>query len=107
STPRRLALVIHDLDEKQSDEEEAKGPSKKIAQDENGNWTKAAIGFSKGQGASVEDLFFKDIKGEEYVFVKKHIEGKTTKELLAADLKDVITGLNFPKNMKWGSNQLR
>lgn len=51
ATPRRLAVQITDVAEKQPDvEEEAKGPAKKIALDEEGNWTKAAIGFSKGQG---------------------------------------------------------
>ncbi|MBU9712069.1 glycine--tRNA ligase subunit beta [Evansella tamaricis] len=108
STPRRLALFINGLDECQPDlEEEAKGPSKKIALDGEGNWTKAAIGFSKGQGASVDDLYFKEIKNEEYVFVKKHMKGKNTQELLTSDLKEVITSLSFPKNMKWGSNSLR
>ncbi len=52
NTPRRLAVYIKDVAEKQADiQEEAKGPAKKIAQDADGNWTKAAIGFSKGQGA--------------------------------------------------------
>ena len=51
ATPRRLALLIHDLADKQADvEEDVKGPAKKIAQDADGNWTKAAIGFSRGQG---------------------------------------------------------
>lgn len=40
STPRRLAVLIEDVSEKQEDiHEEVKGPAKKIAQDENGNWT--------------------------------------------------------------------
>ncbi|MDG5786557.1 glycine--tRNA ligase subunit beta [Evansella sp. AB-P1] len=107
STPRRLAIIIEGLDEKQADmEEEAKGPSKKIAQDKDGNWSQAAEGFSRGQGVSVDQLYFKEVKGEEYVFVKKYTKGQDTVSLLT-DLKEVVQNLQFPKNMKWGSYQLR
>src|SRR5690606_2081149 len=59
-TPRRIAIQIKALQDKQDDqEEEVKGPAEKIAKDEAGNWTKAAIGFSKGQGKSVDDIYFK------------------------------------------------
>ncbi|ORN06149.1 Glycine--tRNA ligase beta subunit [Lentilactobacillus parabuchneri] len=83
STPRRLALYITGLADKQPDiDESVKGPAKKIAQDKDGNWTKAAIGFSRGQGATPDDITFKDVKGTEYVFVEKHIAGKSVKEIL-------------------------
>ncbi|USK27351.1 glycine--tRNA ligase subunit beta [Bacillus sp. CMF21] len=107
STPRRLAVQIEGVAAKQDDiEEEAKGPAKKIALDGDGNWSKAAVGFSRGQGASVEDIFFKEIGGIEYAHVHKFIKGKETNELLA-DIKEIITGLTFPKNMRWGSQDLR
>ena len=51
STPRRLTILVEDLAEKQDDIDEVKkGPAKKIAQDADGNWTKAAQGFARGQG---------------------------------------------------------
>ncbi|MEQ6375877.1 glycine--tRNA ligase subunit beta [Bacillaceae bacterium S4-13-58] len=107
STPRRLAVSIHALAEEQEDqEEEARGPSKKIAQDGEGNWTKAAIGFARGQGGQVEDLTIKEHNGTEYVFLTKFIKGKRTIELLP-ELKDIIENLSFPKNMKWGTKKLR
>ncbi|WP_243386291.1 glycine--tRNA ligase subunit beta [Bacillus kexueae] len=107
STPRRLTVLVTNVDEKQDDiQEEAKGPAKKIALDADGNWTKAAIGFSRGQGASVEDIFFKEINGVEYAFVEKFVKGQETKHLIG-ELKAVIEGLSFPKNMKWGSYSLR
>lgn len=57
STPRRLAIRINGLGDQQPDiEEDAKGPARKIAQDADGNWTKAAIGFTRGQGLTVEDI---------------------------------------------------
>jgi glycyl-tRNA synthetase beta chain len=107
STPRRLALLIEGISESQEDiNEEAKGPAKKIALAADGEWSKAAIGFTNGQGASVEDIYFKEINGIEYVHVKKFIKGKETKELLP-ELKQVISDLYFPKNMRWADNDLK
>lgn len=107
STPRRLTVVISNVAESQEDiEEEARGPAKKIVKDDEGNWSKAALGFAKGQGVSVEDFFFKEVKGTEYVFVNKFIKGKETKELLP-QLKDIIVGLHFPKNMRWSEYSLK
>jgi glycyl-tRNA synthetase beta chain len=107
STPRRLALLVLNVDERQEDsEEEAKGPAKKIAISESGEWSKAAIGFTRGQGLSVEDIYFKEINGVEYAHVKKFIKGQETIELLA-ELKAIISGLTFPKNMRWADLELR
>ncbi|MGP4074437.1 glycine--tRNA ligase subunit beta [Halobacillus sp. K22] len=107
ATPRRLAVQISNVADKQPDvEEEAKGPAKKIALDENGEWTKAAIGFSKGQGKDVEDIYFKEVKGTEYVHVTKFIEGESTAELLQ-DFRSVFLSITFAKNMRWGSYDLR
>ncbi|QJC89339.1 glycine--tRNA ligase subunit beta [Bacillus inaquosorum] len=107
NTPRRLAVFVKDVAEKQADiKEEAKGPAKKIALDADGNWTKAAIGFSKGQGANVEDLYIKEVKGTEYVFVQKFQAGQETKSLLP-ELSGLVTSLHFPKNMRWGNEDLR
>lgn len=107
STPRRLAVQIEGLAAKQLNESQTiKGPARKIAQDEQGNWTKAAIGFTKGQGASMEDIVFKEVKGEEYLFVEKHIEGENTFEVLK-ELPKVVTSLSFPVSMKWGNTPYR
>lgn len=105
ATPRRLALLLTGLDDKQSDvETQVKGPAKKIAQDADGNWTKAAIGFTKGQGLSVDDITFKEIKGTEYVYIDKHIVGKPVTEVLTG-LNDVIMAMTFPTMMKWSTHK--
>ena len=107
ATPRRLALLIRGLADKQPDvDETVKGPAKKIAQDSDGNWTKAAIGFTRGQGATVDDIEFREVKGEEYVFVEKHIAGKPVAEVMTGP-PNVITAMNFPTLMKWGYNNLQ
>ncbi|WP_188453630.1 glycine--tRNA ligase subunit beta [Virgibacillus oceani] len=107
STPRRIAVFIQDMAEEQTTiEEEAKGPAEKIAKDAEGNWTKAAIGFTKGQGKTPDDIYTKEINGTSYIFVKKHIDGKQTKELLPG-FKEIILALQFAKNMRWGKQTLR
>jgi glycyl-tRNA synthetase beta chain len=107
STPRRLALLVLNVDERQEDsEEEAKGPAKKIALNEDGEWSKAAVGFTRGQGLTVEDIYFKEINGVEYAHVKKFTKGQETFDLLV-ELKAIISGLTFPKNMRWAALELR
>ncbi|GIP15312.1 glycine--tRNA ligase beta subunit [Paenibacillus montaniterrae] len=108
ATPRRLAILVTGVAEKQADiEEEAKGPSRKIAQDENGNWSKAALGFARSQGVEPEALYFKELAGVEYVYAKKSSIGVETSSLLAQGFVDVIQSMSFPKNMRWGSYEMR
>ncbi|SET61178.1 glycyl-tRNA synthetase beta chain [Oceanobacillus limi] len=107
STPRRLAVIVENMAQEQTTvEEEAKGPSIKIAKDDNGEWTKAAIGFTKGQGKTTDDIFTKEIKGTEYIFVKKRIEGQPSKDLMPS-FKDIVESIQFGKNMRWGQQSLR
>lgn len=107
SSPRRLAVLVEGVNEAQEDiNEEAKGPARKIALNEDGEWSKAAIGFCRGQGANVEDIFFKEINGVEYVHVKKFIKGQETLVLLP-ELQHIITAMTFPKNMRWADKELR
>ncbi|MGT2934086.1 glycine--tRNA ligase subunit beta [Streptococcus catagoni] len=104
STPRRLAVRVTGLAEKQSDlTEDFKGPSKKIALDDQGNFSKAAQGFVRGKGLSVEDIEFREIKGEEYVYVTKFEEGKMAEEVLK-NIPGLLVSLTFPVSMHWASN---
>lgn len=108
ATPRRLAVLLTDVAEKGQDvSEEAKGPAKKIALDDAGNWTKAALGFARSQGVEPQQLFFKDIGGVEYVHAVKNSAGVETAAVLEEALISIIHSLNFPKNMRWGSYDLK
>ncbi|AVK99933.1 glycine--tRNA ligase subunit beta [Pediococcus inopinatus] len=103
STPRRLTVLVEGLADRQEDiEKEVKGPAKKIALDENGNWSKAAIGFTRGQGATTDDITFKELKGTEYVYVTKKTTGRAIADVLP-NLKAVIEKMNFPTMMKWAN----
>jgi len=103
ATPRRLALMVTGLEAKQDDlSMEVKGPAVKAAFDANKVPTKAAQGFARGQGVSVEDLFVQELKGVPYVFARKSETGLETKALLPQLAQDLINGLHFPKPMRWG-----
>ena len=101
STPRRLALIVEELsDSSEAIDEEVKGPSAKIAKDAEGNWSKAIQGFSRGQGATPNDLI---LKGD-YYYAKKHVDGVKSEEILSKVGDEVIAKMTFSTYMKWGNN---
>lgn len=101
STPRRLAILVEGLAEaSEAIDEEVKGPSAKIAKDAQGNWSKAIQGFSRGQGATPDDLI---LKGD-YYYAKKHIDGVKAEEILSKVGDEVIAKMTFSTYMKWGNN---
>ena len=103
-TPRRIALIIEDVSEKQADiSAENKGPSVKVAFDDDGNPTKAGAGFARGQKVDVKDLVVKD----GYVYAMVHEAGKEVAVLLKTVLPELINGLNFPKNMRWADLDMK
>lgn len=97
-TPRRSALLVEGLAEQQADlSKENRGPAVNIAFDADGNPTKAAQGFARGQGVKPEELVTKD----GYVYAMVHEKGGQTVDLLGETLKSLVDGLNFPNNMHW------
>ena len=107
-TPRRLTFVVEGISEKQSDlEEEVKGPAKKIALDENGNFTKPALGFMKSKGLKEEDVVFKVVGKDEYIFGTIKQVGKETSEVLKEVLPEAVKMVVFPKAMRWGGKNMR
>lgn len=108
TTPRRLAVLIEGLAEKQTDfTAEVKGPAVKAAYDAEGNPTKAAQGFARGQGVDPKDLFVKELNGVPYVYARKSEIGKQAEELLPVFCVDLITSLHFPKPMRWADLDFR
>ncbi|MBT8334553.1 MAG: glycine--tRNA ligase subunit beta [Deltaproteobacteria bacterium] len=105
-TPRRLALQVTNLADHQKDrQEELLGPSKKAAFDAEGNPTKAAVGFARSKGVTVQDLKLVETSRGEYLQLIRDREGKPTDSLLPTILQEIVLELSFPKSMRWGSNQ--
>ena len=107
-TPRRLTFVVKGISDRQSNlEEEVKGPSKKIAVDADGNFTKPALGFIKSKGLKEEDVYFKQVGKDEYIFGTIKQEGIETSEVLKTILPEAVKAVTFPKAMRWGGKNMR
>ncbi|EDX85985.1 glycyl-tRNA synthetase, beta subunit [Synechococcus sp. PCC 7335] len=107
ATPRRLAVLIHELPERQpTREEEAKGPPAKAAY-KGGKPTKAATGFAASKGVSVDQLEVRNTDKGEFVFVRQTIPGRQTAELLQAMVPEWVLGLEGSRFMRWGDGDLR
>lgn len=107
-TPRRLTLYVQGLAERQPGTvEEARGPAKHVAFDDEGNPTKAAEGFARGQGAHVDDLVVKSTDGGEYVFLEKRIEGREATDVLSDLAPEIVQSLAPSETMRWDDSGLR
>lgn len=104
ATPRRLSVIIEDLPEKQEDKTKTvKGPIATIAYDENGNLTKAALGFANKNNVKPENLF----KQDNYVWAKIEQKGKDTKELLKTVAPAIIQKLKGTHFMRWADLDIK
>jgi glycyl-tRNA synthetase beta chain len=101
-TPRRLALLVRDVTERQASiTKEVVGPPKAVAFNVEGRPTKAAEGFARGQGVSVNRLTTKTTAKGDYVCVIRLERGQTSRRLLQTIIPGVITAIPFPKSMRW------
>jgi glycyl-tRNA synthetase beta chain len=103
ASPRRLALVVTDLDAMQpASQQQRRGPALAAAFDAKGQATAALLGFAKSLGVAVSDLNrIKTEKGEWMVY-EHRLPGQETKTLLPAILIQVLTNLPLAKPMRWG-----
>ena len=106
-TPRRLAILIKDIPSQQEDrEEEVKGPPVRAAYTD-GQPTKAAEGFVRKQGVTLDDIEIRDTPKGEFLFIQKKIKGRSTTEILQELCPQWITGLEGKRFMRWGDGDLR
>lgn len=107
-TPRRLALLVRGLAERQDDlVKQSKGPSRRVAFADDGTPTRAAEGFARGQGVAVTELEVRDTEQGEYVFAVTREAGRPAAAVLEDWLSQFITNIQFPKSMRWGTGNVR
>ncbi len=107
ATPRRLAVRVEALADRQPDRDlTVKGPPVRIAFDAQGQPTKAAEGFARKNGVSLEECWRLQEGGEEYLAVSKHVPGRTAAELLGERLPELLLAIPFPKTMRWGDGDV-
>ncbi|QHF26255.1 glycine--tRNA ligase subunit beta [Pseudomonas sp. R32] len=102
AAPRRLAVLIRNLDTQQPDRSvNLDGPPRQAAFDAEGNPTQAALGFAKKCGVELSDI---DQSGAKLRF-SQHIPGKATASLLPTIVEDSLNDLPIPKRMRWGARK--
>ncbi|ANC00984.1 glycine--tRNA ligase subunit beta [Pseudomonas putida] len=102
AAPRRLAVLIRQLDVQQPDRSiNIDGPPRQAAFDADGNPTQAALGFAKKCGVELSDI---DQSGAKLRF-SQHIPGKATISLLPTIVEDSLNDLPIPKRMRWAASR--
>ncbi|MBW2465184.1 MAG: glycine--tRNA ligase subunit beta, partial [Deltaproteobacteria bacterium] len=106
-TPRRLALLVEGVAERQEDlSMEVVGPPKRVAMDDEGKLTKAGQGFAKKQGVSPDDLRVVTTDKGEYVAYTKAETGRPAVEVLPELLEELCRKIPFQKSMRWGAGDV-
>ncbi|WP_116475533.1 glycine--tRNA ligase subunit beta [Zobellella maritima] len=103
AAPRRLAVKVDGLATAQADKKvEKRGPALQAAFDADGNPTKAAMGWARGNGIEVSQAErLKTDKGEWLLHIAE-VKGKPTAELLPGLVDQALSRLPIPKAMRWG-----
>ena len=106
TSPRRLIAIVDAVaDQTEALEEVFRGPAAKIAFDEAGAPTKAAIGFARGKGLDVDALERRDENGTEYVYAVRSVAAQPVAALLPEVLRGIIDGISWPKSCRWGTTR--
>lgn len=106
-TPRRVAVIVHNMVGRQTDlEMEVKGPPAERSFTASGNPTPAAIGFAQSKGVKVEDLQIREEGGKRYVTAVVREEGRPAAAVLDDVLPELIASIKFPKSMRWNETNV-
>ena len=108
STPRRLAVQVAGLADRQTARRiTVTGPPKKAAFDAAGRPTRAADGFARSQGVTVDQLVTITTERGEYLAVDRVDPGEEARAVLPELLARLVWALPFQKQMRWGSGGVR
>ncbi len=106
AAPRRLAIKVHQLAEAQQDKTvEKRGPAIASAFDADGNPTKAALGWARGNGINVEDAERLETDKGAWLLHRAMVKGKNAAELIEGVIQRALAKLPIPKPMTWGAHK--
>ncbi|MGD8107253.1 glycine--tRNA ligase subunit beta [Pantoea sp. FN0302] len=108
AAPRRLALKVANLSAAQPDREiEKRGPAIAAAFDASGAPTKAAEGWARGCGITVDQAErLKTDKGE-WLMYRAQVQGESAQKLLPGMIATALAKLPVPKLMRWGDSDVQ
>jgi glycyl-tRNA synthetase beta chain len=108
-TPRRLAVIVKGLAERQPDlREEVVGPPVSAAFAPDGSLTKAGQGFATKNGVDASQIVQKEVPGKKglYAVASRHVVGGETRALLPDLLRELAAGIPWPKSQRWGWSEV-
>ncbi|MCI6939416.1 MAG: glycine--tRNA ligase subunit beta [Succinatimonas hippei] len=106
ATPRRLALFVEQLADKQEDKEiEIKGPAVKAAFDVDGNPTKAALGWAASNGIDIKEAQTLETPKGAWLYIKTVKAGKAAVDVIPEMFKTALKSLPIPRLMHWGDKK--
>ncbi|CAN5905305.1 glycine--tRNA ligase subunit beta [soil metagenome] len=108
-TPRRLAVIVKQLADRQPDlNEEVVGPPASAAFAPDGTLTKAGQGFAAKNGVAAESLVKREVPGKkgQYVVAVRNVIGQDARALLPALLTDLASSIAWPKSQRWGWSEI-
>ncbi|MEW6994673.1 glycine--tRNA ligase subunit beta [Colwelliaceae bacterium MEBiC 14330] len=106
ATPRRLAIQVYDLVDKQQDKVvEKRGPAVNVAFDEQGSPSKAAQGWARSHGIAVEQAERLVTDKGEWLLHRATVAGKTVDELVPTMVTTALNKLPIAKPMRWGAER--
>lgn len=101
-TPRRLALLIDEVEQSIAPETEVLwGPPESAAKDREGRWTKAAEGFAKKNDLSLDALSIAENDKGRYLRAERVLPGASSQDKLPEVLENVCAKITFEKSMRW------
>ena len=108
ATPRRLAVQVIELTDKQADKEvEKRGPAVNVAFDDEGQPSKAAMGWARSNGITVEQAERLITPKGEWLLHKAIVPGKTIAELIPNMVTTALNKLPIAKPMRWGAERIQ
>ncbi|WOH36471.1 glycine--tRNA ligase subunit beta [Thalassotalea fonticola] len=108
ATPRRLAVMVKELEQQQADKVvEKRGPAINVAFDAEGNATKAAQGWARSNGITVEQAERLATDKGEWLLHKATQKGQSINDLIEVIVNTAVGKLPIPKPMRWGSSRIQ
>ena len=104
ASPRRLALIVSNLTKAQADKVvEKRGPAVNVAFDAEGQATKAAQGWARSNGITVEQAERLVTDKGEWLLFKSEVKGQNVAQLIPDIAARALAKLPIPKPMRWGA----
>jgi len=107
ATPRRLAVLVHDVPLKQPDRDVTRrGPALATAFDDDGKPTKPAEGFARSCGVTVDELDRLETDKGAWLVYNASETGKSAAEIIPGIIEKALRAIPVARRMRWGDSDI-